>query len=54
MFRQEEDTKTLSNGGMGIGLWLVRHLVDLHGGRVAAESDGRGMGSTFTITLPLA
>jgi signal transduction histidine kinase len=54
MFRQEEDTKTLSNGGMGIGLWLVRHLVELHGGRVSAESEGRGMGSAFTVTLPLA
>lgn len=41
-----------ARGGLGLGLSIVRHLVELHGGTVAAESAGRGLGSTFRITLP--
>ena len=41
-------------GGLGIGLALARHLVEMHGGAIAAESPGTGQGATFTVTLPLA
>jgi signal transduction histidine kinase len=41
-------------GGMGLGLALVRHLVERHGGRVSAASRGTGMGATFTVGLPLS
>lgn len=47
-------TSTQSQGGMGLGLAIVRHLVELHGGAVRAESAGPGQGATFTVTLPLA
>jgi PAS domain S-box-containing protein len=52
-FRQGESGTTRTHGGLGIGLALVRHLVDLHGGSVAAESPGLGLGSTFTVRFPL-
>lgn len=52
MFSQEKDVIDRSEGGLGIGLGLVKGLVELHGGRVSAESKGRGEGSTFTVTLP--
>ncbi|HYE89219.1 MAG TPA: ATP-binding protein [Vicinamibacterales bacterium] len=52
-FRQGDQSSTRKYGGLGLGLSIVRHLVDLHGGSVKAESRGRGMGATFTIELPL-
>jgi two-component system CheB/CheR fusion protein len=52
-FRQGEAGLTRRKGGMGIGLALVRQLVDLHGGRVEAHSPGPGRGSRFTVWLPL-
>jgi PAS domain S-box-containing protein len=53
-FRQEDSSSTRAHGGLGLGLSLVRQLVELHGGRVHAESPGKGQGSTFTVTLPRA
>ena len=53
LFTQGERTPDRSQGGLGLGLALVRSLVDLHGGRVTVESEGRGRGSAFTVTLPL-
>ncbi|MEQ8753323.1 MAG: response regulator [Coleofasciculus sp. G1-WW12-02] len=52
-FRQENSTTTRSVGGLGLGLAIVRHLIELHGGRIAAESEGIGQGATFTVKLPL-
>jgi len=52
MFTQADDTLDRSQGGLGIGLTLVKSLVGLHGGSVAAESPGRGEGSTFIVRLP--
>jgi signal transduction histidine kinase len=54
MFAQAERSSDRSQGGLGIGLALVRNLVTLHRGRVAAFSDGVGQGSRFTVTLPRA
>jgi signal transduction histidine kinase/ActR/RegA family two-component response regulator len=54
LFVQGERTLDRAPGGLGIGLTIVRSLVDLHGGRVAAESAGAGRGSTFTVWLPRA
>jgi two-component system CheB/CheR fusion protein len=53
MFTQVEGALERSQGGLGIGLWLVRRLVELHGGRVEAHSEGEGKGSTFAVCLPL-
>jgi PAS domain S-box-containing protein len=53
-FRQGDSTSTRAHGGLGLGLALVRHLVELHGGTVTAASDGDGKGATFTVTLPAA
>ncbi len=54
LFFQADRTTRSSRGGMGIGLTLVRRLVDLHGGSVDVQSEGRGKGSEFTVWLPLA
>jgi signal transduction histidine kinase len=53
-FTQVEQTIDRSQGGLGIGLTLVRRLVEMHGGSVAARSGGPGRGSTFTVRLPAA
>lgn len=52
-FSQVHDPMTTVRGGTGLGLYISRSLVDLHGGRIWCESDGPGKGSTFTFTLPL-
>jgi PAS domain S-box-containing protein len=52
-FRQGDSTITRSHGGLGLGLAIVRHLVELHGGTVQAESAGADQGSTFTVRLPV-
>jgi signal transduction histidine kinase len=51
-FRQAESSIARSHGGLGLGLAIVRHLVELHGGSVAAESAGPGQGATFKVALP--
>ncbi len=51
LFRQEETTLDRAQGGLGIGLTVVKSLVELHGGSVVAESDGAGKGSEFTVRL---
>lgn len=53
-FRQQDSSSSRAHGGLGLGLAIVKHLVELHGGRVRAESDGFGRGATFTVELPLA
>lgn len=52
-FRQENSTSTRAFGGLGLGLAIVRYLVELHGGTVRAESPGDGLGATFTVKFPL-
>jgi CheY-like chemotaxis protein len=52
-FRQADTTSRRGHGGLGLGLAIVRHLVELHGGTVRADSEGRDKGSTFTVRLPM-
>jgi len=52
-FRQGDGTSTRRHSGLGLGLSIVRHLVELHGGIVRAESEGRARGATFTVRLPV-
>ncbi len=54
LFTQVDRSLNRSAGGLGVGLALVRRLVEMHGGSVAAHSEGPGMGTEFTVTLPLA
>ena len=53
-FRQVDSTTTRSHGGLGLGLAIVRHLVEGHGGAVSVDSDGLGKGAVFTVTLPIS
>jgi PAS domain S-box-containing protein len=53
-FRQVDSSGSQRSGGLGLGLALVKHLAELHGGKVKAASEGVGRGATFTFTLPLA
>jgi signal transduction histidine kinase/ActR/RegA family two-component response regulator len=52
-FRQADNTTARRHGGLGLGLSIVKQLVELHGGQVCAHSRGRGQGATFVVTLPL-
>jgi signal transduction histidine kinase/CHASE1-domain containing sensor protein/CheY-like chemotaxis protein len=52
-FSQADSTTTRHHGGLGLGLAIARHLVEIHGGTIRAQSRGKGEGATFTITLPL-
>jgi CheY-like chemotaxis protein/anti-sigma regulatory factor (Ser/Thr protein kinase) len=52
-FSQEDTSSTRDHSGLGLGLFLVRHLVELHNGKVSAESSGEGRGTTISVRLPL-
>ena len=52
-FRQGDASVTRPHGGLGLGLSIVRHIVELHGGKVNVQSEGRGKGATFSVLLPI-
>ncbi|MEO7093139.1 MAG: ATP-binding protein, partial [Polyangiales bacterium] len=52
-FRQADSSASRSQGGLGLGLSIVRHITELHGGTVRAESDGKGKGATFVVEVPI-
>ncbi|NJK31794.1 MAG: hypothetical protein HC927_04870 [Deltaproteobacteria bacterium] len=52
-FAQADSSMTRAHGGLGLGLAIVRHLVEVHGGEIGAESPGEGQGATFRVLLPL-
>ncbi len=52
-FRQGDSSSTRKHGGLGLGLSIVKHMVELHGGMIRASSDGEGKGATFTVRLPM-
>jgi len=52
-FRQADSTSTRQHGGLGLGLAIARHLIEIHGGSIMGKSDGEGTGATFTVSLPL-
>ena len=52
-FRQADSTSTRQHGGLGLGLAIARHLIEIHGGSIEASSGGEGRGATFTVRLPL-
>ena len=52
-FSQSDSSTTRRHGGLGLGLAIVRHIVELHGGNVRVQSEGRGKGSTFVVQLPI-
>ncbi|MGH9141829.1 MAG: sensor histidine kinase, partial [Vicinamibacterales bacterium] len=53
-FRQADGTVTRTVGGLGLGLFIARRLVDAHGGHIQVESEGENRGATFTVSLPLS
>ena len=53
LFRQGDSSITRSHGGLGLGLAIVRHLIEMHGGNVEAYSEGEGKGATFIVALPM-
>jgi len=52
-FRQADQSHTRAYGGLGLGLSIVKHLAELHGGAIEASSEGKGRGATFTVTVPI-